>query len=221
MGELLYWDLEAGGVRLSGHKAPVLAVAFVEEGRGALSAGWTNHGFGEAIHWSFDGNKVAGSPVKGARAGALSLALENPTRVFAATPLGLEIWDLELGEARPLVEGKPVISVDRRGTHIVASRLDAKLGFLDTRDATRAAWLEGHATLVSVAVSPDEKYAVSAGEDGFVRLWSLAGSGSELDSLDLGAKEGDMPTAVAFEPGGSFLVGTACGVVLRFRIRER
>jgi WD40 repeat protein/tRNA A-37 threonylcarbamoyl transferase component Bud32 len=221
VSELLYWDLEAGPVRLTGPKAPVHAVTFVEEGGGALSAGWTNHGFGEAIHWTFGENKATGAPVKGARAGALSLALESDSRILAASPLGLEVWDLEFGEARPLIEGKPVIAVAHRGTHIVASRMDGKIGILDTSDAMRAAWLDGHATIIALAISSNEKYAVSAGEDACIRVWSLAGSGAELDSLDLGALEGDVATAVAVEPGGSFLVGTACGVVLRFRIRER
>jgi WD40 repeat protein len=78
-----------------------------------------------------------------------------------------------------------------------------------------------HPLATNAALSPDGHHALVGTIDGRIELWTISKTNADLaDFVDL-ARCGDRPTATAFAPdGGSFVVGTARGAILRFRLTE-
>src|SRR5205085_1737206 len=97
---------------------------------------------------------------------------------------------------------------------------DRTLRLWDVAGGKKVQTFAGHDNWVTgAALSPDGKRALSVSDDGTLKLWDVA-EGEELDSIAIG-DSGDVPCCVALAPDGrSFVVGTADGVVLRFKLTQ-
>jgi WD40 repeat protein/tRNA A-37 threonylcarbamoyl transferase component Bud32 len=218
--ELMLWDVASGrGRPLQGQTLPVAALGLSPDGRRGVTAGF-DETRGEAHAWSFDGEPVA-RRIPGASAGASSLAFASGgAGVFAGTTAGPQIWDLETLEAGPLQGStRPITAIAADEDYSLAAEVEGNIIGWNRGDPTETIRLEGHrGGVVSLAIAQSRKLALSAGEDGTVRLWSIERS-AEIDHLDLAAR-GDRPMAVAFfHDGSSFLVTTNTGLVARFEVR--
>ena len=151
------WDVENGRElhRLEGHKDRVTCVAFSADGRRAVSGGG------------------------------------NYNSPQGAVDSSVRVWDLEEGkELRRFSEGeKPAVmhvafTPDGRrvlscGNFSLDSPSDATLRLWDVETGKQVRHFKGHehdgiAVLVAaLVVSPDGRYAASAGIDGTVRVWEL------------------------------------------------
>src|SRR5439155_1486864 len=104
------------------------------------------------------------------------------------------------------------------GKHILTGSKDRSLRLWDAATGKKVQTFVGHGNWVTAAaLSPDGKLALSVSDDGSVKLWDAA-EGEELDHIAV-SDSNDVPCCAAFAPDGrSFLVGTADGVILHFRL---
>ena len=115
---------------------------------------------------------------------------------------------LDVAGARPANEASAprdihVLATSRDGSLLAAGRADGTLSLAPTVGASPPRWLHvrAHDEINDVAIAPDGRSVVTAGQDGAVRLWRAA-DGALLDT----PREGGEPLyAVAFSTDGSRL----------------
>ncbi len=208
-GEVLLWDVAAGRKEfsLSGHKTPVLSLAFSPKGNLLAAAGGLadrNPAPGELKVWD-----------PGTRREAFSLADPGPcVQAVAFSPDGrrlaagtkdqrVRIWDLTKPDTAPdrKRHGGDVSSLafSPDSQRLVVAGLDrAVLVHELSGSEAEPVSLEGHSgNVTSVAFSPDGKCVASAGNDRVVRIWDLATKRARA----LPGHTGNV-TSVAFSPDG-------------------
>jgi WD40 repeat protein len=215
----------------------VLSVAYSRDGRQLVSG----DEFGRVQPWNPETGEPLGAPllIRGSLVWVNSVAYSpDGGRILAsATRGGVQVWNVATRELviRKALDEEPggprIVSAFAGPDRVVVGGGSGSFRSWDLatgsmrelgRHTGRANPAEANrpAAITAVAGFDDGRRAVSAGEDGTVRIWDLAAS-KELDRIDL-ASSGDVATALAVAPGGRTLaVGTRRGLVLRFDLLDR
>jgi WD40 repeat protein len=180
---LRVWELETGACLhvLEGHTDWVTSVSLTPDGRHAVSgSGFFMEKKDNTVRlWDLETGAcplVLGGHSE--RVISVSMTPDSQRAVSASADKTVRVWDLETGACLLVLEG----SYGVNGVCITADQQRA-IGAID--DGTVRVWdlatgvclriLEGHAgAVVSVSVTPDSRYVVSAGfYDQTVRVWSM------------------------------------------------
>jgi serine/threonine-protein kinase len=214
---LRIWDLGAGELppRQKLHNGAIMSLAVAPDGRHVLSGGGTKTSLDFDVRWwELDTGTVIHT-LKGHTAPVMRLAIAPDGKQAASCDQGgtLIRWDLETGKEE---KGVPAVKEDRgpppvnvRPTCVTWSgpnpdRLlvgydDGVLRLWDLGTLADIGHFAGHEKdVLCVAVSADNKYALSGGGDKTVRLWDVA-TRTELRCF---REHTDMVTGVAFSPDG-------------------
>jgi WD40 repeat protein len=243
-----YRESRALAVFAVGRDGP-LPLAFDSPQRNVLSAAYSPDGQklvsgddnGGVQVWNAETGQPRGEPlaIPGSKVFVNSVAYSpDGGRILAsATRGGVRVWNAvtrEMLGGRALADepgGPPIVSAFAGRERIVVG---GGSGSLAVWDLAGGSWREvgrhdsganpcdGNAptSVIAVAASDDGRRAVSAGEDGRIRIWDLAAS-KELDRIDLRSSE-DVATALAIgHDGRTLAVGTRRGLVLRFDLTDR
>ncbi|MBX3471186.1 MAG: protein kinase [Planctomycetes bacterium] len=154
------------------------------------------------------------------RGGVLAACVARVEGVPSRDAPGTLLWLDPSGDPQavvPFASGAPCSLAPRTEGDVVVGCQDGQLRTWRPGEDDGAPWPKGHEErVVALALDPAQRRVVSGSLDGTVRLWDVA-ERRELASIDLGGA-GDAPTAVAFVDEGDLVVGTARGVILRFRV---
>jgi WD40 repeat protein len=216
---------------LVGHSASVWGVAVTPDGRRAVSASDDR----TLKIWDFESGRAVGT-LQGHEGSVLSVAVTPDGRraVSASSDKTLKVWDLEKlwylegGRALRTLAGHegPVLSVA-----VTPNTPDGERAVSASRDRTLRIWnlesgsalslrrstavmrtLEGHSAPVSdVAVTPAGTRAVSASDDGTLKVWDLE-SGRAVRSLE---GHGASVASVAVTPDGRWAVSASVDKTLK------
>jgi WD40 repeat protein len=192
---LFLWDVRTGqqSAPLQPCDGWVSAVRFSPDGKSLLAAvGMGSRGKGLVAWWDLATSKRRRGPDGRELAypnndGISSIAISPNRRWVLVANYAMRIWDTKSNRERkafddkretPLFIRKAIFT--RRGSAILAGGLDGVLGLWDVDTGTQIRQFSGHTQdICALAVSGDDRWAVSSGFDGTVRLWDLA-SGREL-----------------------------------------
>ena len=154
-------------------------------------------------------------------ANAVNFSADGKTAVGAGVS-GVTMWNAESGDVvRQFEYGPPLLSaaISPDGRRVWGGAVDGALVGWDVGSGELVQRLTGHeAEIVSVAMSPDGRLALTAGaSDGTARLWDLeAGELAQLFSPEAG-----FVLDVAFSPDGRHaLASTAAGVVFMWTVDD-
>jgi WD40 repeat protein len=178
------WDLETNSVvrTFEGHQGTVHAVAMTPDGQAILSGSedrtlrlWdaaTGH-----MRQLFRGHTLA---VRG-----VAMAADGKLAYSASEDGTVREWNIATGETSTLFSGrshqlKP-LAVTSDAHRLMFGAGDWTIRVVDLTNK-QAITLEGHSGIVrSLACSPDNSTLISGGDDGVVRVWSLATGTSILE----------------------------------------
>ncbi len=230
-GGLQLWDLSTGTepFLLAGHGNTVVAVAVAADGRRAVSlAGyrWTNQQVGADVKvWDLSNGAELRGVAYSSDSRPLAVAAESVSILAAGRGNSVELWDFERSELRQVL--------GQHGSYIraVAMAADGRVAISSEDDDLRWAgdeaapmahicalrvWdlergvlrhlLTGHTrTVQSIALTADNRVAVSASDDHSVRVWDLV-QGREHCTL---AGHTGKVRAVAVTPNGRRIVSAS------------
>ncbi len=198
-GSLRLWDLRSGTElrRFEGHRGPVEAVAFSRDGRRALSGGHDQSvrlwdvASGKELR-RLDGHQDRVTSVVFSPDGRRAISAGgNYNSSKGAADASIRVWDLATGkELRRFNEGEKVavmhIALAPNGRRVLSSGVfsldspsEATIRVWDVESGKLLHRFRGHVQdgiavlIVDLAISPNGRYAASAGIDGTVRLWAL------------------------------------------------
>jgi WD40 repeat protein len=169
---------------LAGHFNEVVASAFLEGGKQALSAGAD----GTLKTWDLGGSKaMARAPRHTDRVTAIALDSTGSRAVSSSADCTVRVWDIPSASELHVLKGhvsaatSVVIARDGRTAASVGSwwfgPSDKEVRVWDLDSGTAKFTLEGHAYGVNaVALTPDEHWLLTGSSDATVRIWDL-GSG--------------------------------------------
>ncbi len=211
-GSLILWDLETGAIlrRFSGHRAAVLSLTVTPDGRRALS-GAADGGLilwdlatGEALHrMAGQADTVAAvqpaegetlDPTRGHFDAVWGVALMPDAFEEAGERTALSVsqdeylvwWDLETGtriKALHIENGLFAVAPGPYGVTALLGTLGNQVLLVDLESEQTLFRGYGHTgRVLSVALTPDGRGALSGATDGTLRLWELQ-SGAEVRQL--------------------------------------
>jgi WD40 repeat protein len=166
--------------RMAGHAGAVHCVAFLPDGKGALSGGAD----GALIVWDL----ATGTPqtaLTGHTAGVTSLAVtpDGTTAFSGSLDATIRRWHLADGLCTQTFSGHtaPVRFLHLTPTGMLLSTSDDQtLRLWDPNFGKSVCQFDGHTDRIPAAVlTPDGQWAISAGDDRTLRVWSLA-DGSQV-----------------------------------------
>jgi WD40 repeat protein len=140
------------------------------------------------------------------------VAFTRDGRRAVATGGAVIVYDLESGrEIYRVLElqfARPGLALSRDGRFFLTSHQgDVIMRLGDIKSGNEVRQFVGHsAGIHGVGLSPDGDRALSASEDGTIRLWEVS-TGKELDVF----KSGGLPRRVAFAPDGKHAVAAYAG----------
>jgi WD40 repeat protein len=222
--DVVLWDVATGQerCRLTGHRAPVYAVAFRPDGKvlaagdgtGRVTPGLPGKGDTTIILWDSESGREL-RRIPSAHHGwvhALAFAPDGET-LASSSPYDSCLWDVASGEQKARMQaGGRSIAFAPDGKLLAAASAYGGMdqGFIPVWDPATGKplhTLRGHVTSVNcVAFAPDGKTLASGGPEGVVRLWDAV-AGRELTPHEGHQAE---VRAVAFAPNGT-LAATASG----------
>jgi WD40 repeat protein len=213
----------------------VLCAAYSPDGKRLVSG----DDDGNVQPWDAETGQPLGKPlsIPGSEVNSVAYSPDGARILASATRGGVRVWNAATGEifVQKALSGEPggppIASAFAGRERIVVG---GGSGSLAVWDLAGGSWREvgrhgsgaspkdesAPSSITAVAGFDDGRRAVSAGEDGQIRIWDLAAS-KELDRIDLRSSE-DVATALALAHDGRTLaVGTRRGLVLRFDLTDR
>ena len=173
-GNVAVWDSRSGALvhRLAGHARAVRACAVTADGRTTLSASVD----GSVLGWELERGREALRLERHAD-GVFALAADGRCAYTGSFDSVIRIWDLATGRPLGSLSGHrdAVQSLARLpGRRLLSASRDRSVRIWDVASGSSIALTEDHPDWVSeVRVSGDGRTAVSADEQGVVRVWDV------------------------------------------------
>jgi WD40 repeat protein len=196
-----------------GHTEQVSSVAFLPDGRRAVSGGIDK----VAILWDLEtGKSIRTFEGHEDEIGTIAVSPDGKRLLTGSNDTTMILWDIETGELIRTFEGQgdeiQGVAISHDGKRALSSSQDSTLILWDLDTGAQIRRLEGHAQEVkNAAFSPDDKTAISSSADQTLILWDLA-TGQPLRKFEgLKFEIND----VKFSPDGStILSGSADGLTV-------
>ncbi len=203
-GDVRRWDLETEAAIASSPRGhPNAPTALSRDGRLAAVG---MPGFVRIVEVE-RGAVLRDLPTTSGRPAHLGFSGDGSTLVLVPDQGAIEFWDVDRGALRGTVRGAATggiaVQLDARGNRLVLGTILRQAAIVDARSGEILHRLKGHDGMVArVALSPDERVAVTAANDGAVRIWSM-----ERGAL-LGEHHGAVlpASAIAVAPDGRSLL---------------
>jgi len=197
---------------LHGHVGRVWSVAFLPDGRRAVSCGDD----GTVRLWDLQTERILRQFQHGARLSCVAVTSDGRFALSAGRNPVIKVWDLETGTETHSLEGHdaPVqaVLISRDGRLVLSCGDDNTIRLWDFATRAEKRCFRGHTEFVrSIAFLPDGRRAVSGSYDKTVRLWDLE-SGSELRRYH---GYTDMVNSVAVSPDGRRIVSGGMDATIR------
>ncbi|HTU22111.1 MAG TPA: WD40 repeat domain-containing protein [Gemmataceae bacterium] len=196
------WSVESNKdeKQLRGHTAEVTSVAFLPDGKHAVSGSCD-----KTIRvWDLATAKEVRC-FEGHTLSVRSIAVSANGRhlISGGADRTLRLWDIKTGKQLRCFEGHEgainSVAFAPDGRHVLSGGSDGTVRLWDRKTGKEVRCFTGHTQSIrSVAFSPDGRRAVSGGADATVRMWDVA-TGKQLRGWT-GHK--DVVTAVLFTPDG-------------------
>jgi WD40 repeat protein len=210
--EVLVWDVKTGRIlhHLKGHDGPVNCVVFTPDGRHVLSGGVDKS---IRIWDSETGKEIKRFQAHFFQVWSLAVSPNGDRVVSGGTWQTPRLWDMKNArlvlsftlpggdQAEKLHDANVVFNHD--GSRVLAAGgPDGKIRLWNAHDGRMLLELEGHkGGTSSVAISADDRYALSGGFDNTVRYWDLS-NGKQVAHFD----HKSWVWTVGFFPSGRFAV---------------
>ncbi|HXT19788.1 MAG TPA: WD40 repeat domain-containing protein, partial [Thermoanaerobaculia bacterium] len=189
---------------LEGHGGPVSDARFSPSGDRIVTRSWD----GTAAVWAVeDAYQVARSPRPGGDCSFIGRSARESRFIVAPCSEGTSVWDIERGTAVADLPGAERAEVSADGKRaITASGSTATIW--DLRAKKPLGRLEHRGRITAVDWSPSGGAALSAGEDGVLRIWREEGEPRELRGAP-----GALLAAAFMPDGGGAVTGDSNGTV--------
>jgi WD40 repeat protein/serine/threonine protein kinase len=222
----------AGEKRLEQHGDEVLAVAFDGSGKRAVTASRDQ----SAVVWDLERGQPIQKLVEGHAFGAVNaVALRNRNLLItAALDQTVRFWSMDQGSELQRLDKSgtsPVLATSADGKWLLTGSDSGDVRLWDIAEVVAQAKgaavpvatldLNGEATVVSVAFSPDARRIAVGNTQGEVEIWSFENDATVRTKVVPHGLDDDQITGVAFGPDGRdlFSAGLA-GTVVRWNLAD-
>jgi RNA polymerase sigma factor (sigma-70 family) len=191
------WDVATGKpVRQFVVKGGIESLAFTPDGKGLVCGGHYERG---PVLWDVETQRAVRRFDSGAERTVLAVALSPDGKLLASADREVRLWDVATGkQLRSLPQAARHLAFAPDGRTLYAAS-DAAIRVWDALTGEERSPLPGHrGALSAVRCAPDGRLIVTAGRDGTIRGWDLAGK--ELLHLS-----GQAESGVAFRPDGKLM----------------
>ncbi|MCA8973537.1 MAG: serine/threonine protein kinase [Planctomycetes bacterium] len=202
-----------GTLSLEAPNRQVLGARWSPDGRSILTIGQDQDGAAIALLWSGDGTLL--HTLRGHASWIVDAAFQpNGKRVATASgDRSVKLWDVSTGELAGIWQhevGVEFLRFDRTGdralTHGSARNGPYLAQVWDTVSGRPIAECRTHKQIITAAaLSPSGRFAATAGDGGFVRLWSVE---AEAEIVHLTGHRGRV-AALAFSPDGQLVASAS------------
>jgi small GTP-binding protein len=200
------WDLESGECRetLEGHTHYVNSIAITPDEKRILSG---SHDKSVRV-WDVASGRELVKLVGHTDIVWSVVALQDNSRALSGSGDGtFRLWDLDSGKCLATIEygadnnddGRGC-AVNRAGTKVLSGHYDGRVRLWSLKTGKRLATLKGHSASVnSVQITPDGRFAVSGSDDKTVKVWDLK-AGSCVGTLE--GHQNDVHSVAISSDGG-------------------
>jgi RNA polymerase sigma factor (sigma-70 family) len=203
-GIVRFWDVKSG-VKMHEFRAYsqfVLTLALSPDGRTLATASNSNEENGVRLWETASGKRLV--PLPGPQKAISFLVFSPDSRRIATASSGVHVWEASTGKLLQDwdVFGSLAFTPDGK-TLVCGGWRDGKVHFLDLATGKESRQFQAHAdNIFCLAIAADGKTLVTAGYDGFLKLWDLT-TGHLLQ--DFGGKQKSYVWKVSLSPDARLL----------------